>query len=115
MQTRMPDISVAIREYDVAVDRASLKASEMGHWGAGTGYSVELTGPIDGRWLESYRVLRTDSPSFFRFYFEAPSRTVLFTCRVGDIPSDVGSVLEILDSLIALTNRYASAASSESE
>ncbi len=115
MRAQMSDISLPSKAYDVAVDRSSLKTSDVGQWGQGTGYSVELTGSIDAQWLESYRLLRTDSPRFLRFYLETASRTVLFSCRAGDVPSDVESVLEILDSLIELTNRHASAASSESE
>lgn len=95
--------------YDVAVDRPSLKAAVLG--GGETGYTVELKGLIDARWIESYRRLRTESPSFYRFYLDDRNASVLFACRARDIQADILTVLKILDSLVEQVNRHASSAS----
>ncbi len=103
------ELSAAVatgRTYDVTIDRSSLTETEL--LGPGKGYSVDLEGPADRNWLESYRRLRVESPSFFRFCLEG--RTVLFACRAGDILTDVESILRILQTLIRETNELASAA-----
>jgi hypothetical protein len=90
--------------YAVAVDRSSLGDAPL--LGTGNGFSVELTGPVDKNWLECYRVLRVESPSFFRFCLEG--RRILFACRSEDVVSDVEGVLKTLDSLIKRVNALAS-------
>jgi len=91
---------------DVAIDRDSLAETDLG--GSGRGYSVRLSGPVDSNWLESYRLLHRESAKFFRFYLDAETRSVMFACRAGDVLTDVTSILQILDSLIELTNKHAS-------
>ena len=91
--------------YDVKVVRESIALAEV--MGAGAGYSVQLDGPIDGTWLDCYRRLRADSPSFFRFCLEGDR--VLFACRAGDAISDVGLILRLLDTLVERVNELATA------
>ena len=90
---------------DVKVVRESIVLVEV--LGAGTGYSVELEGPIDVTWLDCYRRLRADSPSFFRFCLEG--HKVLFACRASDAISDVGMILRILDTLVERVNELVAA------
>ena len=92
------------KQYGVSVDRETLKAWEL----AGTAYSVQLVGEIDPRWLSAYRSIRSDSAGFCRFHLDSTSKMVVFSCRNGDTPSDVSSVLGTLDSLLQLSNLYAS-------
>lgn len=98
------------KAYDVAVDHGSLQASDMGR--AGRAYAVQLTGPIDSRWLESCRLLRAELPCFSRFYLQGTKKTVLFACRASDLPADLSEVLEMLDDFVELANRHASSAAS---
>ncbi len=90
--------------YTVKVDRSTLSDAPL--LGTGNGFSVELAGPVDNIWLEAYRVLRMDSPTFFRFCLEG--RRILFACRAGDALSDVEMVLKTLDSLLQRVNALAS-------
>jgi hypothetical protein len=92
------------KQYGVSIDRETLKAWEL----AGTAYSVQLVGEIDPRWLSAYRSIRNDSAGFSRFHLDSTSKMVVFSCRTGDTPSDVSSVLGTLDSLVQLSNLYAS-------
>jgi len=95
------------KQYEVAIDRETLKAWEL----AGTAYSVQLVGEIDPRWLSAFRSIRSDSAGFSRFHLDSTSKMVVFACRSGDAPSDVVSVLGTLDSLVRLSNLYASGSS----
>src|SRR5712692_1376366 len=106
METRKMSASAARerKEYGVSIDRETLKAWEL----AGTAYSVQLVGEIDTRWLSAYRSIRSDSAGFSRFHLDSTSKMVVFSCRTGDTPSDVSSVLGTLDSLVQLSNLYAS-------
>ncbi len=53
----MTDTGAGTMAYDVAVDHSTLKAEERGR--AGVRYSVELTGPMDDRWAQSFQLVRT--------------------------------------------------------
>jgi hypothetical protein len=92
--------------YQVAVRRETLRAWEL----TGTAYSVQLAGETDERWLAALRALRAESIGFGRFHLDSTSMMVVFACRAGDGPGDIGSVLDLLDSLVELTNLYASGA-----
>jgi hypothetical protein len=94
------------REYGVSIDRETLKSWEL----AGTAYSIALVGEIDTRWLSAFRSIRSDSAGFSRFHLDSTSRMVVFSCRSGDTASEVASVLGTLDSLLRLSNLYASGA-----
>jgi len=108
MERRKMSASVARerKEYGVSIDRETLKAWEL----AGTAYSVALVGEIDTRWLSAYRSIRSDSAGFSRFHLDSTSKMVVFSCRSGDTPNEVASVLGTLDSLVKLSNLYASGA-----
>ena len=97
--------------YDVAVDRGSLAQVEL--LGSGSGYEVTLRGHKDSNWLDCYKRLRTDSPSFFRFCMEG--ERVLFACRSGDALTDAESILRILDSLVQRVNELATASAPRDE
>jgi len=97
--------------YDVVVDRESVSRLEL--LGPGSGYAISLKGHRDSNWLECYRRLRTDSPSFFRFCMEEDR--VLFACRAGDALTDVESILRILDSLVQRVNELACASAPRDE
>jgi len=99
---RVPGVACD-QTYDVKVVRESIALAEV--LGAGTGYSVQLQGPLDGTWLDCYRRLRAESPSFFRFCLEGDK--VLFACRTGDALTDVGMILRILDTLVERVNELA--------
>ena len=107
-----PAPAVATQQtYDVGVDRGSLAQVEL--LGSGSGYEVALRGHRDANWLECYKRLRTDSPSFFRFCMEG--ERVLFACRTGDALTDVESILRILDTLIQRVNELATASAPRDE
>jgi len=97
--------------YDVAVDRDSLAQVEL--LGSGSGYEVALRGHKDSNWLECYKRLRSDSPSFFRFCMEG--ERVLFACRAGDALTDVESILRVLDTLVQRVNELATASAPRDE
>jgi len=111
MKTELVSSVARGRVYDVAADRASLSRTEL--LGAGQGYSVRLLGHLDSRWLECYRKLRAESPSFFRFCLEGGC--VLFACRAGDALTDVQAILRILDALLTQVNGLATASASAEE
>ena len=96
--------ATALKGYDVMVDRGSLQAWQPN----GTAYSVQLIGRMDKEWTEAYRVIRTESTGFSRFHLDPSSKAVLFTCRAGDEPTDIDSVLDMVEALVELANLYAS-------
>ena len=97
--------------YAVTVDRGSVAQVEL--LGSGSGYEVALRGHKDSNWLECYKRLRSDSPSFFRFCMEG--ERVLFACRTGDALTDVESILRILDTLVQRVNELATASAPRDE
>jgi hypothetical protein len=97
--------------YDVAVDRGSLAQVKL--LDSGSGYEVTLRGHKASNWLDCYKRLRGDSPSFFRFCMEG--ERVLFACRAGDALTDVESILRILDTLVAQVNELATASAPRDE
>ena len=101
----MESETATLASYDVAVDYGSLAAWDLGE--EGTGYAVQLTGPMDERWVRSYYLLRIDSPGYSRFHLDTTSGIVWFACRRGDRPAKIVPVLEILAALVASTNRRA--------
>jgi hypothetical protein len=96
--------AVALKGYDVMVDRGSLRSWQPN----GSAYSVALIGRIDADWLEAFRVLRAESAGFSRFHLDATTKSIVFTCRLGDEAADVESVLDTVEALVELANLYAS-------
>jgi hypothetical protein len=96
--------ATALKGHDVMVDRGSLRAWQP----SGTAYSVQLIGRMDAEWLEAYRILRAESAGFSRFHLDATSKAIVFSCRSGDEPSDIDSVLDMVEALVELSNLYAS-------
>jgi len=85
----------------VGVDHSTLKGEPSG---SDTRYSVALTGPLDEVWAESYRIQQADSTAFRRLHLETSTRTISFTCRAIDGPTQVFDILERLDALIKRVN-----------
>jgi hypothetical protein len=91
--------------FEVAIDAAALS------WESATPlftrYRVPLVGLLDEAWLDCYRRASLDSAEFSRFRFDDATRTVSFTCRMNDGPTEVSSVLQRLELLIAYVNASA--------
>jgi hypothetical protein len=71
----------------------------------GNEYFVELTGPIDDRWVESYILIRRRSARFSRFHLNRARNRVSFACRVSDESAELTQILESLQLLVDHTNR----------
>jgi hypothetical protein len=99
--------------YDVAVDHGTLEGKALGP--EGTRYSVALTGPVDDRWVSSYRLIQMDSTGFFRFRFDLKNGTVSFMARASDGAEEVILLLGRLDALVKLANQSASVWTSDQE
>jgi hypothetical protein len=91
--------------YDVAVDRDSLAAWNLGE--DGRGYAVALTGPVDGRWARFFYLVRPDSPGYARFHLDKSKKIVWFACREGDPPAKIQPVLDVLSRLVDSVNQAA--------
>ncbi len=85
----------------VGVDHSTLKGEPTG---SDTRYSVALTGPLDEVWSEAYRIQQADSTAFRRLHLDTATRTISFTCRAIDGPTEVFEILERLDALIKRVN-----------
>ncbi len=85
----------------VDVDHSTLKGEPAG---ADTRYSVSLIGPLDEVWAEAYRMQQADSTAFRRLRLDSAARTVSFTCRAAEGPTQVFDILERLDALIKRVN-----------
>ena len=85
----------------VGVDHSTLKGEPAG---SDTRYSVVLTGPFDELWAASYRIQQADSTAFRRLHLDTATRTISFTCRAIDGPTQVFDILERLDALIKRVN-----------
>jgi hypothetical protein len=101
------------KTYEVAVDHGTLHGKALGS--EGTRYSVALAGPVDDRWVRSYRLIQMDSTGFFRFRFDLGNGTVSFMARASDGPDEVILLLERLDALVQLANESASVWTSDQE
>lgn len=91
--------------YEVAIDAAAIR------WESATPlftrYRVPLVGLFDEAWLDCYERASLDSAEFSRFRFDHATRTVSFTCRMNDGPTEVSSVLQRLELLVAYVNASA--------
>jgi len=85
----------------VGVDHSTLKGEPAG---VDTRYTVGLVGPLDDVWAEAYRMQQADSTAFRRLRLDPATRTVSFTCRGIDGPTQVFDILERLDALIKRVN-----------
>jgi hypothetical protein len=103
----MPEATSPSTVYDISVDRASLTAMDLGE--DGTGYAVQLGGGMDARWTRCYGVLRVQSPSHVRFHLDPEKKIVWFACRADDRPAKITPVIEMLETLVKLTNERAEA------
>lgn len=90
------------RRYDVAIDRKSLTRQELGS--DNTRLQVELTGPVDARWRQAYRLVQLDSTDLFRFRLELEKSAITFVghSRAADL------LLDRLEAFIATVNQKAS-------
>jgi hypothetical protein len=107
----MPEVTSPSTVYDVSVDRGSLTAMNLGE--DGTGYAVQLGGGLDARWARCYSVLRVHSPSYVRFHLDTEKKIVWFACRADDRPAKIQPVIEMLETLVKLTNERAEADTDE--
>jgi hypothetical protein len=101
------------KTYEVAVDHGTLSGKALGS--EGTRYSVALTGPMDDRWVRSYRLIQMDSTGFFRFRFDLGNGKVSFMARASDGPDEVILLVGRLDALVKLANESASVWRSDEE
>jgi hypothetical protein len=101
------EASFPFTAYDVAVDRGSLTAWDLGS--DGTGYAVQLTGPLDDRWERSFYLIRTESGSYARFHLDPAKKIVWFACREGDRPAKMQPVIDTLSRIVSSVNERAEA------
>jgi hypothetical protein len=92
-------------QYEVAVEVSSLA------WESATPlfarYRVPLSGDLDGPWLSCFEQASLDSAEFSRFRLDPETRTVSFTSKMSDGPTEVAAVLRRLCLLIAFVNTRA--------
>lgn len=101
----MGESVAAFTAYDVSFDAASVMGWDLGP--DGTGYAVQLAGPVDDRWARSYYLTRLGSASFARFHLDSERKIVWFACRSGDAPMKIQPVLDSLQKLIRSANASA--------
>jgi hypothetical protein len=100
------DIDTATRNYSVAVDHSTLRAADLG--AKGTGYSVALSGRIDGPWIRCSRSVQGDSSQFSQFVLDPNvAWRMWFLCRSDDGPADVIAALQALDDFVHRVNQCA--------
>jgi len=99
------EASFPFTAYDVAVDRNSLTAWDLGS--DGTGYAVQLAGPVDERWAREFYLLRIESRNYARFHLDREKKIVWFACREGDRPNRLQPVLDSLCRLVCSVNEKA--------
>jgi len=103
----MAEAAFPFTAYDVSVDRDSLAVWDLGE--DGTGYAVQLAGPVDARWARCYYLLRLQSPSYTRFHLDKEKKIVWFACREGDPPAKIQPVVDSLARLVDSVNQGAEA------
>jgi hypothetical protein len=99
--------------YNVCVDRTAMRQELLGP--LFQRHVVSLTGAVDERWLESFREVCKDSPSFQRFVLDATRGLISFTCRANDPPNMVESFVERLRLLVEMVNLHATCSGKESQ
>jgi hypothetical protein len=92
----------------VAANRSSLTAWNLRE--DGTGYAIQLEGPVDRKWYRAFCLMHSVQPRYRRFQLDPDKGIVWFACRAGDVPASIVPVLNTLDRLIAATNERMSAA-----
>jgi hypothetical protein len=91
--------------YDVSVERDTLAEWDLGS--DGTGFAVQLSGPIDERWMRCYTLARIHTPGFRRFHADPGKKIVWFACRSDDHAGKIQPVLDLLDRLVGQANEAA--------
>ncbi len=91
--------------YDVSVDRDSVATWDLGR--DGTGFAVQLSGPVDERWTRCYTLARVHTPGFGRFHLDPEKKIVWFACRSDDNPGKIQPVLDALVRLVTAANETA--------
>lgn len=92
--------------YETVVEHSSLlEVSDAG--GAEATCCVSLRGDVDDVWRHAFHQFGVDSNGFF--HLDPTKGLVSFHCRTADNSSEVTSALEMLDTIIDLTNYLASA------
>ena len=99
------EASFPFTSYDVSMDRDSLAAWDLGT--DGTGYAVQLTGPVDERWARAFYLVRLESGSYARFHLDSAKKIIWFGCREGDPPNRVQPVVDTLARLVESANQKA--------
>jgi hypothetical protein len=92
--------------YETVVEHSSLRGVSDAE-GAEADCCVTLAGDVDDVWCDAFHQFGVDSNGFFNL--DPTKRSVSFHCRTRDNPSEMDSVLEMLDTIVDLTNRLASA------
>ncbi len=91
--------------YDVSVDRDSVASWDLGR--DGTGFAVQLSGPLDERWMRCYTLARVHTPGCGRFHVDPEKKIVWFACRSDDNAGKIQPVLDVLARLVAAANEAA--------
>jgi hypothetical protein len=93
--------------YGVWADHSTLKRESLGPLFLRA--TVELRGPVDGRWRASYALVRKDTDQFARFTLDANAPSITFTFRSGDLAADLHGLVQRLELLVELANLHATA------
>ncbi len=89
--------------YDVRIERESLIRQDLG--AASTRCRVRLSGLVDDRWRQAYRLLQMDSTDLFRYRLELGTNTIAFQCQDE---STAELMLDRLEAFIGTVNVRAS-------
>ena len=91
--------AVALAEPDVvSIDLGSLRGEVESD--RATRYTVDLDGPVDGRWLRSFRTVQQSADFYAHYRIEADGRSVSFRARAGDGSDQVIVLIERLVELV---------------
>lgn len=74
------------------------------HAGSETRYTIALTGYIDDRWAEAFRLSQAESVNYQRFRLSRATASVGFTSRDVDGAVFVFDMLDWLDALLKASN-----------
>jgi hypothetical protein len=82
----------------VSIDLGSLRGETLPD--QGTRYTVDLLGPVDGRWLRSFRALQQNVDVYARYRLDVDGRSISFDMRAGDGSDRIIHLIERLVELV---------------
>jgi hypothetical protein len=82
----------------VSIDFGSLRGQTLAN--QGTRYTVNLRGPVDGRWLRSFRALQQNVDVYSCYRLNGDGRSISFDMHAGDGSERIIQLIEHLVELV---------------